>query len=71
MIFENAQSGYFPGKEAGLFFGVTLTNAKQDDQSVGDLGDGLAIYDHLSGFNPLNEGAHTGGKNKEYKTKYG
>jgi hypothetical protein len=43
-----------------LFCSVSLTNAKQDDQSVGDFGDYMAINSHLSGFNSLNEGAHAG-----------
>jgi hypothetical protein len=43
-----------------LFFGVTMTDAKQDDQSVGDFCNGPAVYGHFSGFDSLDEGAHEG-----------
>ena len=69
MIFENAQAGYFLGQEAGLFLGITLTNAKQDDQSVADFGDGSAIHGYFSGFDSLDERAHAGYENENEKLK--
>jgi hypothetical protein len=57
-IFENTQRSYFSGQEEALICGVSLADAKQDDQADGNLGNGLVIHAYLGSFDPLNKGAH-------------